>query len=72
MELYKFSDTTGILELHKRLLSKPFLDNEVDMKILYYELIRMLIHYEQEQSRDPDLYEFTRSITKIEGYQVTK
>ena len=45
---------------------------QVDLKIIYYELIRMLTKYEQEQSRDPDLYEYTKSISKIEGYQVTK
>jgi len=39
------------------------------LKILYYELIRMLVNYEREQSRDQELYEYTRSITKIEGYQ---
>ena len=42
------------------------------MKILYYELIRMLTNYEREQCRDQELYEYTRSITKIEGYQVSK
>ena len=42
------------------------------MKILYYELIRMLTNYEREHCRDEDLYEYTRSITKIEGYQVSK
>ena len=41
------------------------------MKILYYELIRMLTNYEREQCRDQELYEYTRSITKIEGYQVS-
>jgi len=69
MDLYKFTDNTGILEIHKKLLSQPFMDNEVDMKILYYELIRMLTNYEREHCRDEDLYEYTRSITKIEGYQ---
>ena len=44
---------------------------KVDLKILYYELIRMLVNYEREQSRDQELYEYTRSITKIEGYQVS-
>ena len=89
MDLYKFTDNTGILELHKRMLAQPFMDHEVwlmivlywctkktllfkvDLKILYYELIRMLVNYEREQSRDQELYEYTRSITKIEGYQVS-
>lgn len=69
MDLYKFPDNTGILDLHKRMLAQPFMDHEVDLKILYYELIRMLVNYEREQSRDQELYEYTRSITKIEGYQ---
>ena len=69
MDLYEFTDNTGILELHKRMLAQPFMDHEVDLKILYYELIRMLVNYEREQCRDQELYEYTRSITKIEGYQ---
>ena len=32
----------------------------------------MLTHYEREQCRDQELYDYTKSITKIEGYQVTK
>ena len=32
----------------------------------------MLTNYEREQCRDQELYEYTRSITKIEGYQVSK
>ena len=31
----------------------------------------MLVNYEREQCRDQELYEYTRSITKIEGYQVS-
>ena len=38
---------------------------------MYYELIRMLVNYEKEQCRDQELYEYTRSISKIEGYQVS-
>ena len=43
---------------------------QVDLKILYYELIRMITNYEREASGDPEIYDYTRSITKIEGYQV--
>jgi len=42
-ELYEFADETGILERHKQMLAGPFQDSQVDMKIMYYELIRMLI-----------------------------
>ena len=28
-DLYKFTDNTGILELHERMLAKPFMDHEV-------------------------------------------
>ena len=31
----------------------------------------MLVNYEREECRDQELYENTRSITKIEGYQVS-
>ena len=42
---------------------------QVDMKIMFYELIRMLTNYEREHSSNEELYDYTRSITKIEGYQ---
>lgn len=67
--LYKYKDNTGILEIHKKLLAQSFIENEVDMKIMFYELIRMLTNYEREHSSDEELYDYTRSITKIEGYQ---
>ena len=44
---------------------------QVDMKILYYELIRMMTNHDREHCRDPQIYEHTKSISKIEGYQVT-
>ena len=62
-ELYEFADHTGILERHRQLLAKPFHENQVlqlfsqdniksfqvDMKIMYYELIKMLIEYERNK-----------------------
>ena len=33
MDLYKFTDNTGILEIHKKLLSQPFMDNEVSLDV---------------------------------------
>eukprot|EP00092_Neocalanus_flemingeri_P000845 GFUD01000902.1.p1 GENE.GFUD01000902.1~~GFUD01000902.1.p1 ORF type:complete len:1362 (-),score=529.35 GFUD01000902.1:116-4201(-) len=66
-ELYQFADQTGILERHRQLLAKPFHENEVDMKIMYYELIKILIAYERGvQSSGNDA---TKTVGKIEGYQ---
>eukprot|EP00092_Neocalanus_flemingeri_P038985 GFUD01042439.1.p1 GENE.GFUD01042439.1~~GFUD01042439.1.p1 ORF type:complete len:1369 (+),score=525.37 GFUD01042439.1:46-4152(+) len=66
-ELYQFADQTGILERHRQLLAKPFHENEVDMKIMYYELIKILIAYERGvQSSGNDT---TKTVGKIEGYQ---
>eukprot|EP00092_Neocalanus_flemingeri_P014465 GFUD01015609.1.p1 GENE.GFUD01015609.1~~GFUD01015609.1.p1 ORF type:complete len:1372 (-),score=525.76 GFUD01015609.1:84-4199(-) len=66
-ELYQFADQTGILERHRQLLAKPFHENEVDMKIMYYELIKMLIAYEREGQSSR--YDTTKTVGKIEGYQ---
>lgn len=66
-DLYEFVDTTGILERHKQLLSEPFKEGKVDMKIMYYELIRMLIDYERKNH--PQTYDATKTVGKIEGYQ---
>ena len=40
------------------------------MKILYYELIRMITNYDRQHCRDPQIYDHTNSISKIDGYQV--
>ena len=45
-ELYDFADQTGILERHRQLLDRPGHSNEADMKIMYYELIKMLISHD--------------------------
>lgn len=37
------------------------------MKIMYYELIRMLIDYERKHH--PETYDATKTVGKIEGYQ---
>merc|ERR1712240_954484 len=66
-ELYEFADETGILERHKQMLAGPFQDSQVDMKIMYYELIRMLIDYERKNH--PETYDATKTVGKIEGYQ---
>jgi len=66
-ELYQFTDKTGILDRHRQLLIKPFKEHQVDMKIMYYELIKMLIDYERKNQ--PDTYDSTKTVGKIEGYQ---
>ena len=45
-ELYDFADQTGILERHRQLLDRPGHSDEADMKIMYYELIKMLISHD--------------------------
>ena len=45
-ELYDFADQTGILERHRQLLDRPGHNDEADMKIMYYELIKMLISHD--------------------------
>ena len=40
---------------------------QIDMKIMYYELIRMLIDYERKNH--PQTYDATKTVGKIEGYQ---
>ena len=45
-ELYDFADQTGILERHRQLLERPGHSDEADMKIMYYELIKMLISHD--------------------------
>ena len=37
------------------------------MKIIYYELIKMLIDYERKNN--PSAYDATKQVGKIEGYQ---
>ena len=52
---------------HKDKLLTPFSEHQVDMKIMYYELIRMLIDYERKNH--PETYDATKTVGKIEGYQ---
>lgn len=68
-ELYQFSDRTGILTTHQQCLAQPYVDSQVDMKIMYYELIKMITAHERDHCKDEDLYDKTRTVAKIEGYQ---
>ena len=60
--LYQHPDSTGLLAALQ--LHQP-----PDLKILYYELIRALLGREREESSRPDLWEATRTVSRIEGYQ---
>lgn len=42
---------------------------QVDMKIVFYELIRMITGHERERCKDSDMYDLSRTVGKIEGYQ---
>ena len=64
-QLYQFADQTGILDIHREWLG----GRQVGMKIVFYELIRMIIGHEREKCGDDDKYDLTRSVGKIEGYQ---
>jgi len=69
VDLYQFADKTGILSTHQQCLAQPFQDSQVDMKIMYYELIKMITAHERDNCKDEDLYDSTKSVAKIEGYQ---
>jgi len=68
-QLYQFADQTGILETHKQCLAQPFQDDEVNMKMMYYELIRLMLSHERSECKDMELYDSTKSVGRIEGYQ---
>ena len=61
-------DQTGVLNKHKHKLLQPFSDRQVDMKIMYYELIKMLMDYDKKQQSEEE-YFVTNTVHKIEGYQ---
>merc|ERR1719206_1403957 len=63
--LYKFVDNTGILDTHREWLA----GRQVDMKIMYYELIRMITGHGRGMCEESDCYDIARSVGKIEGYQ---
>ena len=68
--LYSLSDSdqTGVLSKHKDKLLQPFSDRQVDMKIMFYELIKMLMDYDKNQQSEQE-YFVTNTVHKIEGYQ---
>merc|ERR1711936_1001956 len=68
-DLYQFVDETGILEIHKQCLAQTYEESQVNMKIMYYELIKMITSYERDHCKDQEMYDSTKSVGKIEGYQ---
>ena len=62
------SDLTGVLGRHRHKLLQPFSDGQVDMKIMFYELIKMLMDYDKSQQSEQE-YFVTNTVHKIEGYQ---
>ena len=61
-------DHTGVLLKHKQKLLQPFSEHQVDMKIMFYELIKMLMDYDKKQQSEEE-YFVSNTIHKIEGYQ---
>lgn len=48
-ELYEFAnDATGVLNRHRHRLYQPFSEKEVELKVVYSELIKMLLEKEKE------------------------
>ncbi len=66
-ELYKFADDTGILARHKNRMEKPFTEKDIDIKVVYSELVKMLLDYEEK--RFPDGFNQVKDIHKIQGFQ---
>lgn len=66
--LYDIEDETGVLDKHRSKMMGPFMEHQVDMKIMYYELIKMLMDHDKNEQSEEE-YNVTRTVHKIEGYQ---
>ena len=66
--LYDIEDETGVLNKHRSKMIGPFMEHQVDMKIMYYELIKMLMEHDKNEQSEEE-YNVTRTVHKIEGYQ---
>merc|ERR1711892_348961 len=64
-QLYQFEDQTGILDTHREWLA----GRQVDMKIMFYELICMITGHERADCENSDMYDLARSVGKVEDYQ---
>ena len=54
------------------IITGNYLLSQADIKILYYELIRMITNYDRQHCRDPQTFDHAKSISKIDGYQVIR
>ena len=66
-EFFDFEDETGILNRLSQMFascSEQTLE-QVDIKIMFYELIRLICDFENQESRNGSL----RQICKIDGFQ---
>ena len=68
-ELYKFTDETGVLDRHREYLETVFKEKQADVKVVYFELIKMLL--EQDRQVSPEKSTTTKEINKIQGFQVS-
>ena len=67
-KLYEFNDETGILHKHKEHLESRFEEPQnAGVKIMYHELIKMLMDQDMRQS--PEGFKQTRDVDKIGGFQ---
>ena len=66
--LYEIEDDTGVLSRHRDKLLSSFTKQQVDMKIMYYELIKMLMDHEREHQGEEE-HKITKAVDKIDGYQ---
>lgn len=66
-DFFDFEDETGILDRLNQLLSSCHdpSPEQVDIKIMFYELIRLICDFENHQSRNNSF----RQICKIDGFQ---
>ena len=67
-ELYDFEDETGLLDRHRQLFreessEESCLSKELDIKIMFYELIKMLCDFQNRRNGR------LRQIHKIDGFQ---
>ena len=67
-KLYEFQDESGILNKHKEHLETMFNQEKVDVKIVYFELIKMLMDQDKKE-RGIEGFRQTKDVEKIQGFQ---
>ena len=66
-KLYEYEDNTGILENHKQHLKSMVSHDRLDVKTMYFELIKMLL--DQDKNQSPEGFKQTRDVDRIQGFQ---